>query len=151
MTWHSTNASLPSAKVGTRQIKFFLFFSPHFFWGLAIVIKTPSQNLGQFWVFLLYFLNYFCFVEFFRLFQIWTACTWNNGIWSFKKMVFMMFGVCWGRIQELAWNYEHLVVVTWRCTCGKSVFKLYKIQTKSKNHETCRGVLLSHVEAVVKN
>ena len=25
------------------------------------------------------------------------------------------------------------------------------MQTKSKNHETCRGVMLSHVEAVVKN
>ena len=25
------------------------------------------------------------------------------------------------------------------------------MQTKSENHETCRGVVLSHVEAVVKN
>ena len=86
MTWRSAKASLPSAKVGTGQIKFFFcFFLPNFFWGLATVIKTPFQNLGQFWVFLLYFFNYFCFVEFFWLFQIWTACTWNNGIWSFKK------------------------------------------------------------------
>jgi hypothetical protein len=66
-------------------------------------------------------------------------------------MVFMMFSVCWGRIQELAWNYDHLGVVTWRGTRGKSVFKLYKIQTKSENDETCRGDMLSHVEAVVKN
>jgi len=33
VTWHSAKASLPSAKVGTRQINFFLFFSPHFFVG----------------------------------------------------------------------------------------------------------------------
>jgi hypothetical protein len=34
--------------------------------------------------------------------------------------------------------------------CGRSVFKLYKIQTKSENHKTCRGVMLSHVEAMIK-
>ena len=66
-------------------------------------------------------------------------------------MIFMIFGVCWGRIQELTWNFEHLVDVTWRGTCGKSVFKLYKIRTKSKNDKTCRGVVLSHVESMVKN
>ena len=41
MTWHLAKASLPSAKVGTRQINFFLFFLPVFSWGLVTVIKTP--------------------------------------------------------------------------------------------------------------
>ena len=36
VTWHSAKASLPSAKVGTRQINFFLFFSPHFFSGALV-------------------------------------------------------------------------------------------------------------------
>ena len=63
----------------------------------------------------------------------------------------MIFSVCWGRIQGVTWNLEHLVDVTCRVSCGKSEFKLYKIQTKSENHKTCGGVVLSHVEAVVKN
>ena len=63
----------------------------------------------------------------------------------------MIFSVCWGRIQGVTWNLEHLVDVTCRVSCGKSEFKLYKIQTKSENHETCGGVVLSHVEAMVKN
>jgi hypothetical protein len=62
-----------------------------------------------------------------------------------------MFGVCWGCIQELALNYDHHVVVTWWGNRGESLFKLYKIQTKSENHETWRCMLLLHVEAVVKN
>jgi hypothetical protein len=30
------------------------------------------------------------------------------------------------------------------------VFKLYKTQTKSKNHETCRDIMVSCVEIVIK-
>ena len=63
----------------------------------------------------------------------------------------MIFSVCWGRIQGVTWNLEHLIDVTCRVSCGKSEFILYKIQTKSENHETCGGVVLSHVEVVVKN
>ena len=62
----------------------------------------------------------------------------------------MIFRVCLGRIQKVTWNLEYLVDVTCRGTCRKCDFKLYKMQTKSENHETCRGVVLSHVEAVVK-
>ena len=32
----------------TRQIIFFVFFVPFFLWGLATVIISPFQNLGQF-------------------------------------------------------------------------------------------------------
>ena len=62
----------------------------------------------------------------------------------------MIFMVYLGRIQKLTWNFEHLVDVTCPDTCQKCDFKLYKMQTKSENHETYRGVVLSHVEAVVK-
>ena len=63
----------------------------------------------------------------------------------------MIFRVCLGRIQKVTWNLEYLVDVTCRGNCRKCDFKLYKMQTKSENHETCRCVVLSHVEAVVKN
>ena len=63
----------------------------------------------------------------------------------------MIFRVCLGRIQELTSNLEHLIDITCRCTCRKCDFKLYKMQTKSENHETYRGVMSSHVEVVVKN
>jgi len=63
-----------------------------------------------------------------------------------QKLILMIFRVCLGRIQKVTWNLEYLVDVTCRCTCRKCDFKLYKIQTKSENHETCRCVVLSHVE-----
>jgi len=46
---------------------------------------------------------------------------------------------------------KHLPAVTLETTCGKNVFKLYKIHKKSKNQETCLGVILSHVETMIKN
>jgi len=44
-----------------------------------------------------------------------------------------------------------LANVTCQGMQGKSDFKLYKFKIKSKNHETWRHVVLSHVEDVVKN
>jgi hypothetical protein len=66
---------------------------------------------------------------------------------AIQKMIFIIFGVYWGLIHQLTWNIEHLVVLTWLTTYGKNVSKLQKkkIRTKSENHETCRGVVLSHV------
>ena len=32
----------------------------------------------------------------------------------------------------------------------RSIFKFYKKQTKSENHETCQDVKISYVEAVIK-
>ena len=66
------------------------------------------------------------------------------------KMIFMLFSIMWGRIQEQTTNFEHLVHETWPRTCGRVVFKLYKKQTKSENHETCQDVMISYVEAVIK-
>jgi hypothetical protein len=73
--------------------------------------------------------------------------SWNvmNG-----KILFVLLSVVWGRIQEHARNFERLVQKTRPPTCERMVFKLYKMQTKSENHETCRDVSLSHVEAVIK-
>jgi hypothetical protein len=65
-----------------------------------------------------------------------------------QKMIFMIFGVYWGLIQQLTWNIQHLVVVTWLITYGKRVSELQKIRTKSEKHVTCRDTVLSHAEVV---
>ena len=65
-------------------------------------------------------------------------------------MIFMLFSIMWGRNQEQTTNFEHLVHETWPRTCGRVVFKLYKKQTKSENHETWEDVMISYVEAVIK-
>ena len=62
----------------------------------------------------------------------------------------MLFSIKWGRIQDQTTNFEHLVHKTWPWTCGRVVFKFYKKQTKSENHETCQDVMISYVEAVIK-
>jgi hypothetical protein len=56
----------------------------------------------------------------------------------------------WGRIQEHTRTFEYLVHETWPRTYGRIIFKFYKKQTKSENHEICQDVTISYVEAVVK-
>ena len=68
-----------------------------------------------------------------------------------KKMIFMLFSIMWGRIQKQTTNFEHLIHETWPRTCDRVIFKFYKKQTKSENHETCQDVMISYVEAVIKN
>ena len=66
------------------------------------------------------------------------------------KMIFMLFSIMWDRIQEQTTNFEHLVYETWPRTCDRVVFKFYKKQTKTENLETCRDIMISYVEAVIK-
>ena len=56
-------------------------------------------------------------------------------------MIFVLFSIMWGRIQDQTTNFEHLVHETWPRTCVWSIFKFYKKQTKSKNHETCQDII----------
>ena len=56
-------------------------------------------------------------------------------------MIFMLFSIMWGRIQEQTTNFKHLVHETWPRTCSRVVLKFYKKQTKSKNHETCQDII----------
>jgi len=65
-------------------------------------------------------------------------------------MIVMLLSVVWGCIQERTRNFEYLVHETWPRTCVQSVFKFYKKQTKSENHETCWDVVISYVEAMIK-
>ena len=65
-------------------------------------------------------------------------------------MIVMLLSVVWGRIQERTRNFGHLVHETWQRTCVRSVFKFYKKQTKSENHETRWDVVISYVEAMIK-
>jgi hypothetical protein len=46
---------------------------------------------------------------------------------------------------------KHVPAATLETTCGKNVFELYKIRKKSKNQETCLGVILSRVESMIQN
>ena len=66
-------------------------------------------------------------------------------------MIVMLLSVVWGRIQERTRNFGHLVHETWPRTCVRSVFKLYKKQTKSENHETCWDVVISYSGGYDKN
>ena len=65
-------------------------------------------------------------------------------------MIFMVLSVVWGHIQERTRNFKHLVHETWPWTYRRIIFKFYKIQTKSKNYETCRDIMISYVEDVIK-
>ena len=65
-------------------------------------------------------------------------------------MRFIIFRICRGHIYEVPWILAHHIIIAWDYTGEESVFKLYKIKTKSKNHEICRCVLLLHVGAEVK-
>jgi hypothetical protein len=62
----------------------------------------------------------------------------------------MLESVFWGSVRKLTQKFKVLVHVTRPSKSGRSVFKLDKIHTKSENNETCRGVMLSHVEAMIK-
>ena len=68
-----------------------------------------------------------------------------------RKMIFMLLSPVWGLIREMKWNFEHLVHETRPRTCGRMVFKFLKKQMKSKNHEFCEDLVISYVEAMVKN
>ena len=93
--WKSTLPSAPWA--GTRQsplcqvppwhlAKKKFDFGPKFFPGaLWQYFKLYFKIWGNFDFFLIYFISFFRFVDFFGIFQIWTAGTWNNGLWSSKN------------------------------------------------------------------
>ena len=66
------------------------------------------------------------------------------------KMISMLLSTSYDRFQERTKNLEHLAHLTWSWTCHPGVYKLYKTQTKSKNHETCPRVMISYVEAMIK-
>jgi hypothetical protein len=61
----------------------------------------------------------------------------------------MLVSVVRGCIQERTQNFGHLHETCPR-NCVWSVFKFYKKQTKSENHETYWDVVISYVEAMIK-
>jgi len=68
-----------------------------------------------------------------------------------RKMIFTLLSPMWGRIREIEGNFEHLAHEPWPWTCGQIVLKFHKKQTKSKNYKICHDIMISYVEAVVKN
>ena len=83
LPWHSGKRPFPECQnralgeeaafpecQGRRSWKnFCFFFLPHFLWGLPTLFKTPCSNLGQFWLFLLYFVSFFVSLNFFAYFE----------------------------------------------------------------------------------
>jgi hypothetical protein len=62
----------------------------------------------------------------------------------------MFFSTSYGLHQEQTGILEHHAHETRSRTCDPAVFKLYKTQTNSENHETCRDVVISYVETLIK-
>jgi hypothetical protein len=132
-TWHS------------GKYLFFLFFLPQFF---CDAFPHYLRPLAQIWL----TFEFVCYISLVFSFSwiFWKSSNLNYMYMksynlAIQKMIFMIFGVYWGLIHQLTWNIGHLVVVTWLTTYGKTVSKLQKIRTKSGKHETCWGVMLSHV------
>jgi hypothetical protein len=124
---------------------FFLFFLPQFF---CDAFPHYLRPLAQIWL----TFEFVCYISLVFSFSwiFWKSSNLNymyvkSYNLAIQKMIFMIFGVYWGLIHQLTWNIGHLVVVTWLTTYGKTVSKLQKIRTKSGKHETCWGVMLSHV------
>ena len=98
---------------------------------------------GTFLGLFLYFFNLFHLSEFSWIIQIITASHLNNKKIN-GKMIFMLFSIMWGRIQEQTTNFEHLVHETWPRTCGWVVFKFYKKANevqKSWNLLRCHDII----------
>ena len=143
---HSAKTVFAECQAGTRQIfNFFCFFDPKFFVGPAYIVYNFMFKFGVFSSFFVIFgwLIWLCWIFIYNSNLNCKCMEYCNLV--LRKILFMVFGVCWVYIHELASNFAHLLHVTWRATCRKSVLKLYKVHTKSENHETCRGVMLSHV------
>jgi hypothetical protein len=145
--WHSRKRLFPECwGLGTRgNIYFFLFFLPQFF---CDAFPHYLRPLAQIWL----TFEFVCYISLVFSFSwiFWKSSNLNYMYMksynlAIQKMIFMIFGVYWGLIHQLTWNIGHLVVVTWLTTYGKTVSKLQKIRTKSGKHETCWGVMLSHV------
>jgi hypothetical protein len=65
-------------------------------------------------------------------------------------MIFMLFSTSYDIFQEQSRIFEHYAHETWPWNCDVVVLKLYKIETKLENNETCRDVMILYVEVVIK-
>ena len=105
--------------------------------------------MGQFWLFFVYFLNLLWFFDFFsNMSNLNCRCMEYCNV-VFRKILFMFIGACWVPIHKLASNFTHLLRVTWRPTCRKSVLKLYKIHTKSQLARNLLNFLPQPTHAII--
>jgi hypothetical protein len=65
-------------------------------------------------------------------------------------MIFMLFSTSYSLFLEHTGIFEHHAHETRPRTCDLVVLKLDKTQTKSENHETCRYVMISYAETLIK-
>ena len=104
-----------------------------------------------FWIRLLYLINLLLFKEFFGISQIWTASDSNNGInwveksYSCYSVHFWALLGKWKEILNILFRkHDHERVAEWFLNSKKSKQSL-------KTHEICQDLMISYVEAMIKN
>ena len=100
-----------------------------------------------FWICSLYLINLLNFKEFFCISQIWTASDSNNRIKWVQKWYSCYRVRCEalpGKWKEIPKIFDNECVAEWFLNPKKK-------KTKYENHEICQDLMISYVEAVVKN
>ena len=110
--WHSAN------------FHFFCFFDPKFFVGPAYIVYNFMFKFGAFSSFFVIFgwLIWLCWIFIYNSNLNCKCMEYCNLV--LRKMLFMVFGVCWVSIHELASNFAHLLHVTWWATLPEKCFKI---------------------------
>ena len=127
--WPSTRQrqSLPSAKWALGKFSiFFCFFDPKFFVGPAYIVYNIMFKFGVFSSFFVIFgwLIWLCWIFIYNSNLNCKCMEYCNLV--LRKILFMVFGVCWVPIHELAPNFGHLLHVTWWGTCRKMFLNYIK-------------------------
>ena len=104
-----------------------------------------------FWIRLLYLINVLYFKEFYGICQIWTASDSNNRI----KWVEKWYSCYWVRCEVLPGKWKEISNMLFRKHDHEHVAQWFlnskKKQTKSENHQIHQDLVISYMEAVVKN
>jgi hypothetical protein len=67
-----------------------------------------------------------------------------------KKWYSRYWSMRWDIIEKKIRNFKFVVHETWRRTYCSVIFKMYKMQIWFENYETCRDVMISHGEPMIK-
>jgi hypothetical protein len=161
---HSTKSCI--CRVSTWDTRQRMILSSLFCWqstkySLSFLLFVPNLFVVcSFWT---YMFNFGTFLKVFAMpirFSLFNCISLNNSNLNYKsiekwktinvKIIFMLLSTSYGLNQEQTENFEHHVHRIWLRTCDLVVLKLYKTQTKLGNHETCRFVMISYLEFVMK-
>ena len=68
-----------------------------------------------------------------------------------EKLTFMLLSPIWFNVEDLKRKFKYLVRKTFPGTCDRIGFKFYKKQMSYENHDICHDIMISYVDAVIKN